>query len=199
LLFLSYISNNKVMVVFDKELRMKTLAVCAGLLAVFFIISCGPAIEPTPGSKLRGTWVSNDPKDYNGTVVISISSSSSSNNNDSKNSNGRITITGYSKDQTPSLLYGGDDNKRPFKDFTKGSALPCRWDLEEGKLFITDRGKEQEGIPFVYYEGERWLDSSSSTGYRRDKFICFTFGGREEILENSENFHIQEPPPENTP
>jgi hypothetical protein len=191
------------MIVFNKDQRMKTLAVCAGLLAVFFITSCGPAIEPTPGSKLRGTWVSNKPKEYDGTVVISISISSSSSNNDSNDNksniiNGRITITGYSMDQTPSIFNGGNDNNRPFKDFTKGSSLKCRWDFEEdkseGKLFITDRGKEQEGIPFVYYEGERWQDSSSSTGYRRDKFICLTFGSREEILENSENFHIKEPP-----
>jgi len=175
---------------------MKKLAVCAGLLAAFFITACGYETILTLGSKLRGTWVSNDPKDYDGTLVITIISSSSSDNNDS---NGRITITGYSKDQTPSILFGGDDNKRPFKDFTKGTAL--KWRLEvitqkkdsmEGIFYITDRGKEWE-VPFVYYEGELWHDSSSSTGYRADKFLLFTFGGRDEILENSLNHHVQQP------
>jgi hypothetical protein len=173
------------MVVFNKDQRMKTLAVCAGLIAVFFITACGYETEAISGSKLRGTWVSNDPSIYSGTLTITISSN---------NSNDRIKIEGYTANQTPPR---GDDNKRPFKDFTKGSALKCRWDLEEdkleGKLFITDRGKEQEGIPFVYYEGERWHDSSSSTGYRTDKFLCFTFGGSEEKLENSLNFHEAQP------
>jgi hypothetical protein len=181
------------MVVFNKEQRMKTLAVCVGLLTAFFITACGMTeTVPIPGSKLRGTWKSNDPTDYSGTVTITISSNSINN---------RITINGYSKAQTPPPIFGGDDSTRPFNDFTKGYALKCRWDLEEdkleGKLFITDRGKEQEGIPFVYYEGDLWQINSFEK--RRDKFICFTFGGREEILENTENFQIQEPPPVNTP
>jgi hypothetical protein len=174
---------------------MKTLAVCAGLLAVLFITACGPATVPTttPGSKLRGTWKSNDPTIYSGTLTITISSNNS-------NSNGQITITGYTADQTPSIFNGGDDNKRPFKDFTKGTAL--KWRLEviteekdsmEGIIYITDRGKEQEGIPFVYYESELWHDSSSSTGYKADKFLCFTFGGSEEKLENSLNHHEAQP------
>jgi hypothetical protein len=173
---------------------MKILAVCAGLLAVFFIISCGPAIEPAAGSKLRGTWKSNDPSIYSGSLTISISNN--------KSSNDRITITGYDENQSKKYE-DWDEKKHPFKGFTKGAALKCRWELEEDKLegilYITDRGKEQEGLPFVYYEGDRWHDSTSSTGYRTDKYLCFIFGGREEILDNEYNHHIKEPPPDNTP
>jgi hypothetical protein len=163
---------------------MKTLAVCAGLLAAFFITACGYETESTTGTKLgtrlRGTWQPNDHEAvYKGTLEITIG-----------NTINQIKITGYGESQTPR---GGDDNKRPFKDFTKGTFLKFRWELEEdkleGKLFITDGGKEKEGIPFVYYEGATWQTSSFEK--RTDKFLSFTFGGRVEKLENTQNHDIQ--------
>jgi hypothetical protein len=165
---------------------MKTLAVCAGLLAAFFITACGYETVPTTGSKLRGTWISNDPEAvYKGTLVINIS-----------NTINQIKITGYGESQTPPK---GDDNNRPFKKFTKGTFLKCRWDIEEGEsegtLFITDGGKEQEGIPFVYYEGATWQISSFEK--RTDKFLSFTFGSRVEKLESEYNYH-EKPLPDNT-
>jgi len=176
------------MVVFDKDQRMKTLAVCAGLLAVFFITACGEyETESTTGTKLgtklRGEWQPNDHEAvYKGTLEITIG-----------NTINQIKITGYGESQTPR---GWDDNKRPFKDFTKGTFLKFRWELEEdkleGNLFITDGGKEKEGIPFVYYEGAIW--EYTSPPYRRaDKFLRFTFGGRDEKLENTLNHDVQQP------
>ena len=163
---------------------MKTLAVCAGILAAFFITACGYETVPTTGSKLRGTWVSNDPSVYSGTLEINIT-----------NTINQIKITGYKEDQTPSIFNGGDDNKRPFKDFIKGTFFKCRWEVEEdkleGKLFITEGTKEKEGIPFVYSEGATWQTSSFEK--RTDKFLSFTFGGREEKLENTLNHKVQQP------
>jgi len=164
---------------------MKKLIVFAGLLTAFLITACGyETIDypPTVSTALRGTWKSNDPSVYNGTLTISISSTTQ-----------RITINGYTADQTPSILYGGDDNKRPFKDYTRGAALKFRWESEESKidgnlegiLYITDQGKEQEGIPFVYYEGKKWTTEDYEKGV--NKYLSFTFGGRKEILENSQN------------
>jgi hypothetical protein len=164
------------MAVINKEQRMKIFAVCAALLAALFAAACGPEPETTSNSKLQGTWVSNDPYIYSGTLKIT---------------NDRITIDGYYADQTPSR---GDDNKRPFKDFTKRAGLKWRSEVTtqrkysmEGIIYITDRGKEQEGISFYYYEGDLWDDGSYTK--KADKFLCFTFGDREEILENSNNHH----------
>jgi hypothetical protein len=109
--------------------------------------------------KLQGTWVSNDTTVYSGSLVIG---------------NDRITITGYSQDQTPSALLGGNDNERPFKSFPKGVAL--KGYSEEGKLFIENGGAGQEGIPYVYDE-----DKSYPPKY---KLLRFTFGGRDEILQS---------------
>jgi len=156
-----------------KEQCVKAIAVCAGLLAAFFMTACGVEFEPSPEYLLQGTWVSNDSGAvYSGKLVIDY---------------GQIKITGYS-DQTPV----GDDSKRPFKNFTRGVELKYRLevtdqkkDTMEGIIYITDKGKEQEGIPFFYWEGDSWETSSIIT----DKFLSFTFGGREEILENKENHH----------
>jgi hypothetical protein len=155
---------------------MKTLAVCAGLLAAFFITACGYENETNPKTKLQGTWKSNDPSVYSGTLIIT---------------NDRITIDGYYADQTPPR---GDDNNRPFKNFTKGTGLKWRSEVTdqkkdsmEGIIYITDRGKEQDGLPFSYYEGDKW--DYGTYPLITDKFLCFTFGDRDEILENSENHH----------
>jgi len=171
---------------------MKKLAVLAGILAAFFITACGyetVSSQPTVSTALRGTWKSNDPSIYDGTLTISISSTTQ-----------RITIAGYDESQAPWTLNGRDDSKLPFKGFPKNAPLKFRWESEEGKidgtlegiLFITVPGKDEESLPFVYFEGYTW-DTGS---YKKitDKFLRFTFGGRDEILENSNNFKPQTPP-----
>ena len=131
------------------------------LLVVFIVLSC--SIETTTTGDtyrvftydLRGAWVPNDPGGiYTGTLLITSD---------------RITITGFSGSQTPS---GGDDNKRPFKDFTKGAAL--RGFSEEGKIYINDRGMLQEGISYIYY---------TVGSYPKTEFLRFTFAGSDIIMQ----------------
>jgi len=141
---------------------MKIITAIAVLLAVFFIAACD-VISGTSDIKkfdnaLQGTWVSNDPSKYSGSLEIGYD---------------RITITGYSEGQTPS---GENDNRRPFKDFTKGIAL--KGYSEEGKIFIEDGGFLQEGIPYFY-----WAESPPAD-YKKIKFLRFTFGDRVETLQN---------------
>jgi len=136
------------------------------LLAVFFITSCnwdsGSNDNKAFAKELRGTWVSNDPTIYSGTLIISSD---------------RITIIGYGEDQLPPK--GGNDNNRPFKGFTKRTAL--KGYSEEGKIFINDGGMVQEGIPYIYW------DDAFPPDYRKVKFLRFTFGDRVETLEYSMN------------
>ena len=154
--------------------RMRFFFACAVLSAAFFAGSCTWTGEPGGDYKffdykLQGTWSPNDPDGiYTGTLKIDID---------------RITITGYGERQTPS---GEDDNKRPFKGFTKGTALKGYSEVlvsdgvrepEEGYFFIQDAGVLQSGIPYVY-----WEDTSPSD-YRRVQFLRFNFGGREETLQ----------------
>jgi len=133
------------------------------LLTIFLITSCYSDIAAGRrfNAELQGTWVSNDPAIYSGTLIINYE---------------RITIIGYSESQTPPR---GDDNNRPFKGFTKGTAL--KGYSEEGKIFIEDGGMVQEGIPYIYW------DDNFPPDYRKVKFLRFTFGGRVETLENSAN------------
>jgi len=102
--------------------------------------------------KLQGTWESNDKSVYSGTLYIDYNS---------------ITIKGYEESQT---LWQGDDTNRPFKNFTKNTALKAY--SEEGKIFITDAGILQEGIPYTYYTGK----------FATDEFLRFNFGDRLETL-----------------
>ena len=152
----------------------KTFAFCALLLAALFAAAC--EWEPLPAdtdvfySKLRGTWESNDPSVYSGTLIID---------------NKSITISGYFESQTP--FPGGDDERRPFKGFTRGVPLNGYSEEEditqanriEGFIFIEDRGVLQSAIPYTY-----WEDSYQS-GYTKRQFLCFTFGDREEIMEKT--------------
>ena len=141
---------------------MKIFAVYVSLLAAFFITACGD-VEARKhfDSRLDGTWVSNDKTAiYSGILKISYD---------------RIIINGYGEGQTPPPLEGGDDNKRPFKNFTKGIAL--KGYSEEGKFFINDGGLVQEGIPYVYWDDE------FPSYYKKIKLLRFTFGGRVETLE----------------
>ena len=141
---------------------MKILLVCTSLLGILLIASCEynyvPVETKSFDNKLQGTWVSNDPAIYSGTLVIGSN---------------RITITGYSEGQTP---FGGNDNNRPFKDFIKGIAL--KGYSEEGKIFIEDGGLLQEGIPYTYW------DDSPPPDYKKRRFLRFTFGSRVETLQS---------------
>jgi hypothetical protein len=80
-----------------------------------------------------------------------------------------ITITGYAEFQTP---WNGDDDKRPFRDFAKNAPLPCY--SEDGKLFIMAGGGEKS-VPYYYYTAGQ------------NKYLLFTFGGRDEILKKTGN------------
>jgi predicted small secreted protein len=144
---------------------MKKNTVIAVLLAAFFVAACDgiSGIGGTSDIKsfnyaLQGTWASNDSGIYSGSLKID---------------HDRITIRGYSEGQTP---FGGNDNNRPFKNFTKGIAL--KGYSEEGKIFIEDAGSLQEGIPYTYWE------ETPPPAYKKLKFLRFTFGGRVETLQN---------------
>jgi hypothetical protein len=134
--------------------NLKKAIVCGALLAVLFVTSCGDYNEgdhKTFDYDLRGTWVlhEEDP-DYDGYFEIS---------------NDLITIWGFEKDQTP---WWGFDEDRPFGPFTKDVAL--KGYSEDGKFFIEDRGRLQEGIPYTFWKAGR---------YPEIYFLTFTFGENE--------------------
>jgi len=148
------------------------------LLTIFVILLIALSLSSCDGSwdgiqefawHLQGTWVSNDPSVYSGYLVISFA---------------RITINGFEEGQTPTL--GGDDNRRPFRNFIKGVALNGYSEentavngLTRGHIFIEDAGIIQPGIPYTYwYEG--------STNFHRTHFLRFNFGGRYETLQRIE-------------
>jgi hypothetical protein len=130
------------------------IAVCT-VLSALFTSSCNlPAGDfKSFDSRLRGTWVSNEPGLYSGTLTITIDT---------------ITIDGYGEDW---LSVVGDDSKRPFKDYPK--RMPLKGYSEEGKIFI-DYGGATQGIPYIYTEG-----SYPS----KVKILEFNFGGRKERLQ----------------
>jgi hypothetical protein len=129
-------------------------AVCT-VLSVLFTVSCNipEGDHKYFDSKLLGTWVSNEPSLYSGTLKF---------NNDT------LTIDGYGEDW---LSLVGDDSKRPFKDFPKRVAL--KGYSEEGKIFI-EYGGAPQGIPYIYTE------ESYPSKY---KLLEFNFGGRKKILQ----------------
>jgi len=99
----------------------RVFAICIFLLSALFICSCdGQGTQPVDykyfNEDLQGTWSSNTPGLYSGTLKIDFDT---------------ITIDGYGEDWT-SLV--GDDSKRPFKDFPK--RVPLKGYSEEGKIFI---------------------------------------------------------------
>jgi hypothetical protein len=139
-------------------MNWKKSIIYVSLLTALFITSCDsePSEDKTFDSELHGIWVSNDTSIYSGTLEIT---------------DDRITITGFTENQTPLL---GDDSKRPFKNFTKGVTL--KGYSEEGKIFIEDGGLLQEGIPYTLYtDAEEEKD-----------FLRFTFGSRQEKMERQE-------------
>ena len=127
---------------------------------VLCICSCNVQEPQTSSYKsfaydLWGTWQSNEPGLYKGTLVITSNT---------------ITIDGYGEDWT-SLV--GDDSKRPFRDFPK--RVPLKGYSEEGKIFIEYGGSVQNGIPYTYTEGGVYPD--------KYKLLEFSFGGRREIVQ----------------
>jgi hypothetical protein len=143
--------------------NLKAFTVIMIILPVLFICSCDGTYTSDAISfdkKLRGTWVSNEPGLYSGSLKI-----------DSY----MITIDGYGEDWT-SLV--GDDSRRPFRDFPKRVPLPGY--SEEGLIFIQYGDTAQDGIPYVYtYLG---------TYQRQYKLLEFSFGGRKEILQSMADF-----------
>ena len=114
---------------------------------------------------LHGTWKTNESESrYTGTLIIDYNS---------------ITITGYSEIQTP--VPGGNDQERPFRNFTKGTALEGYTEEQEETgqkvILIKDAGTWQEGIPYTYWEGVR-----SPPDFEKVEFLRFTFGDRQETL-----------------
>ena len=99
------------------------------LLSVLLFTACEEDSDFVFDRDLRGTWVSNDPSRYSGTLVISRD---------------RITITGYDENQTPPLE---DDTRRPFRSFPKGVDLSGY--SENGHIHITDAGQVYS-IPYIY-------------------------------------------------
>jgi len=75
-----------------------------------------------------------------------------------------ITITGYYEWQ---LQPCRNDNRRPFKNFTK--VVPLKEYLEEGKIYIKDSGVLQVGTPYTYWDDTHPLD------YMNIKILRFIF------------------------
>jgi hypothetical protein len=144
--------------------NFKFFAVIIALLSALFLNTCDwPTTDVDTKSfdkKLRGTWVSNDPSIYSGTLKITSST---------------ITIEGYGESQTP---LNGDDSNRPFKDIPK--RVGHKGHSEDGKIFIENVEIAQNGIPYVCYE--------TGTYPQEDKILEFTFGVRKEILQFQSGF-----------
>jgi hypothetical protein len=108
-------------------------------------------------SRLRGTWESNDPSKYSGSLKIEIDT---------------ITIYGYEYSQTQQNQQNINDNKRPFKDYPRDICLTGY--SEDGKIFI-EYGGAQNGITYT------WTETGSYPN--KYKLLEFDFGGRKEILQ----------------
>jgi len=134
------------------------------LFISLLLFSCGGYIPGTGGHKvdydLQGEWESSDGSVYNGSLTITYDS---------------VKISGYSEGQTKPPR---DDNERPFKGFTKNTALKAY--TEEGFMYIEDFGIVREGIPYSYWE------SALQSDHTRKQLLRFTFGGREEELKKKE-------------
>jgi hypothetical protein len=139
------------------------------LLSLLFV-NCDGEITDTGGTgnyqrfnwDIQGTWKTNDTESrYSGTLVIGYN---------------RITITGYGETQTPTP--GGNDTERPFRNFTKGTALEGYTEEQEvtGQkvIVIKDAGTWQEAIPYTY-----WYDYPPPD-FKKAEFLRFTFAGRQE-------------------
>jgi len=147
----------------EKIIHTKIIKTAVLLLAAFFIVTCknGGGGGRTSNVKMfdyrvQGRWESSNKDEYSGTLVITTE---------------RITITGYSKDQTKK---NEDDNKRPFKQLPKDRAM--KGYSEEGKIFIIN-GDSTESIPYYYWE------DNPPPSYNLVHYLRFNFGGRNEDLD----------------
>jgi hypothetical protein len=132
---------------------------CGALAAALLLAACDVTGGKFVTSTVRGTWESTDTSLYSGVLVIDFDT---------------ITISGYSESQTPPSWNGGDDAKRPFKNFAKNAPYACY--TEDGTLFIETSGGVQS-FPYVY-----------STVYPTsgpEQYLRFTFGGRDEALKRT--------------
>jgi hypothetical protein len=145
----------------EQAMKTKQKWLSALLLALplaMLVVSCEVnGVYKIIDFKLHGTWESTDTSLYSGQLVIGGNT---------------ITITGYDESQTPPEWKGGNDAKRPFKEFAKGAPFPCY--SEEGKLFITTVGGEKI-VPYFYFTSNQ------------DKYLSFNFGGRDEALKRTGN------------
>ena len=147
----------------------KLLTICL-ILTALILTTCGDLDHKGSTTKsfdwdLVGTWKSSDTSVYNGTLEIERT---------------RITISGYSESQTYQLGGTQDDNKRPFKGFTKNTKL-------EGYTEITSSGDNYINFTTYIKDAGDWyeLDCRYYTegSYPKNEFLRFTFGGREEKLK----------------
>jgi len=145
-----------------KLYTLKFLILCP-ILAALIIAACGEYSGSEPGNSfardLRGTWESNDPSVYSGTLVIGYNT---------------ITISGYDESQAI-WLPNPNPNQLPFKAFTKGTELSGY--AADGTMYILDRGAWQDGIPYAYYT------AGSSTN--KKEFLLFNFDERDERLQKT--------------
>ena len=147
---------------------MTALALCTLFLAACDWEYTEPGSYKRFDWDLHGTWTSNESESrYTGTLIIDYS---------------RITITGYSETQT--LIPGGNDTERPFRNFTKAIALEgYTEELEEtGEMviLIKNAGTWQEPIPYVYWS------ENPPPDFKKVEFLLFDFGGRRETLRKQE-------------
>jgi hypothetical protein len=146
----------------------KFLATIIVLLSVLFFNTCDLPVTNVDtrsfDKKLRGTWVSNDPGIYSGSLKITSNT---------------ITIDGYGETQTPQ---NGDDSNRPFKNIPKrvghsgySERVLLKDSSEEGNIFIGYGDAALNGIPYVFTEGGKYPNEY--------KLLEFIFGDRKEILQ----------------
>jgi len=117
----------------DKKVIMKTsvFAVCTLLLFSLFAFSCDDVPKGDYKSfdyKLQGTWVSNDPSVYSGTLEIGYDT---------------IKITDYAEKDDQEK-----QKQNPFKDYPKNTLFNGY--SQDGKIFIEYGVLAQTGIHYTY-------------------------------------------------
>jgi len=148
---------------------LKSFSIIIAMLFAIFLTACdGMATDDRDyfESRLRGTWVSNDPGVYSGKLTIDYDT---------------IIIEGYAEDWTSQW---GDDSKRPFKDYPKG--IPLNGYSEkgevsgEGEIFIEFPASKFTSVSYEYTEAGSYP--------QKYKLLTFNFGDRKEILQCKVNY-----------
>ena len=144
--------------------KLYTPIVVFFILAALMIAACGEYSGSEPGNSfardLRGTWESNDPSVYGGTLVIGYNT---------------ITISGYIESQALGLP---NANQLPFRNFTKKAELSGY--ATDDMIYIHDRGVWQDGIPYTYYTAGSYPN--------KQEFLLFNFAEREERLQKTAGY-----------